>query len=33
MTVCRYEKEGSEEGRVGNAEFAVEDLLLDRTYD
>ena len=30
-TVCRYEKESSEEGRVENTEFAVKDLPLDRT--
>ena len=30
-TVCSYEKEGWEEGRVGNAEFAVKDLPVCRT--
>ena len=30
-TVCRYEKEGWEEGRVENAEFTVEDVPLGRT--
>ena len=30
-TVWRYEKEGWEEGRVENAEFAVKDLPLGRT--
>ena len=29
-TVCRYVKEGREEGRVENAEFAVKDLALGR---
>ena len=30
-TVCRYEKEGREVGRVEDAEFAVKDLPLGRT--
>ena len=30
-TVCRYGKEGWEEGRVKNTEFAVKDLPLSRT--
>ena len=30
-TVCRYEKEGCDEGRVENADFAVKDLPLGRT--
>ena len=30
-TVCRYQKEGGEEGRVENAAVAVKDLPLGRT--
>ena len=30
-TVCRYEKEGCEEVRLENADFAVKDLPLGRT--
>ena len=30
-TVCSYEKEGWEEGRVENAEFVVKDLPLSKT--
>ena len=29
--LCRYEKEGREEGRVKNAEFALKNMPLGRT--